>query len=115
MDLQAAAGAETGWAMPSEELPRMHSDNAYHVAISQGLVYFGSSVTDQVLAIDAVRGDVCWSFYAQGPVRFAPTVSGGRISFGSDDGYVYCRDATDGTLAPEDRRQRERPSHHVWR
>ena len=24
------------WPAPSEELPRMHSDNAYHVAISQG-------------------------------------------------------------------------------
>ena len=35
------------WPAPSEELPRMHSDNAYHVAISQGLVYFGSSVDGQ--------------------------------------------------------------------
>ncbi len=86
------------WPLPSEELPRMHSDNAYHVAISEGLVYFGSSVTNQVLAIDAASGDVRWSFYAEGPVRFAPTVCAGRVHFGSDDGHVYCLDAADGKL-----------------
>ena len=61
------------WPPPSEELPRMHSDNAYHVAIAQGLVYFGSSVTNKVVALEAASGDVRWSFFAEGPVRFAPT------------------------------------------
>ena len=86
------------WPAPSEELPRMHSDNAYHVAISQGLVYFGSSVDDKVWAVDAATGDVRWSFCAEGPVRFAPTVCAGRVYFGSDDGHVYCLDAADGRL-----------------
>ena len=76
----------------------MHSDNAYHVAIAQGFVYFGSSVDDKVLAVDAATGDVRWSFFAEGPVRFAPTVCAGRVYFGSDDGHVYCLDAADGRL-----------------
>ncbi len=86
------------WPSPSEELPRMHSDNAYHVAISQGVVYFGSSVANSVLAVDAPSGAVRWTFYAEGPVRFAPTVCAGRVYFGSDDGHVYCLDAATGTL-----------------
>ncbi|MCU0962412.1 MAG: PQQ-like beta-propeller repeat protein, partial [Pirellulaceae bacterium] len=78
------------WPPPAEELPRMHSDNAFHVAIAQGVVYFGSSVTDQVWAVDAATGQVRWTFGAEGPVRFAPTVFGG--------GQVYCLDAAAGTL-----------------
>ncbi len=86
------------WPLPSEELPRMHSDNAYHAVISNGLVYFGTSVTNDVLAVDATTGDLRWSFSCEGPVRFAPTVAAGRLYFGSDDGHVYCLDAADGTL-----------------
>ncbi len=86
------------WPSPSEELPRMHSDNAYHVASSQGIVYFGSSVANSVLAVDAASGAVRWTFYAEGPVRFAPTICAGRVYFGSDDGHVYCLDAAAGTL-----------------
>lgn len=86
------------WPMPSEELPRMHVDNALHVAIAQGVVYFGCPVTDKVLAIDAASGDLRWAAFVDGPVRFAPTVCEGRIFFGSDDGHVYCLDAASGSL-----------------
>ena len=85
------------WPMPSEELPRMHIDNAYHVTIAQGNVYFGSCVTNKVYSIDAAEGKVRWTFFTQGPVRFAPTVYSGRVYVGSDDGYVYCLDAEDGS------------------
>ncbi len=93
-----ALAPKPAWPEPAEELPRMHSDNAYHVAIAQGLVFFGSSVTDRVFAVDAVGGDVRWSFAVEGPVRFAPTVAAGRVYFGSDDGHAYCLDAATGTL-----------------
>ncbi len=86
------------WPMPGEEMPRMHVDNAYQTAIVDGCVYFGSSVTNQVISVDAKTGGVRWSFSAQGPVRFAPTVSDGRVYFGSDDGNVYCLDAKDGSM-----------------
>jgi len=86
------------WPTPSEEMPRMHSDNAFHVAVANGRVFFGSSVTDEICAIDARSGEIAWSFATEGPVRFAPTVSEGRVYAGSDDGYVYCLDADDGSL-----------------
>ena len=33
-----------------------------------------------------------------GPVRVAPTVVDGRVYVGSDDGFAYCLDATDGRV-----------------
>lgn len=84
--------------MPSEELPRMHNDNAYHVVIADKNAYFGSCVTNKVYSIDVAKGKVRWTFFTEGPVRFAPAVYGGRVYVGSDDGYVYCLDSKDGSL-----------------
>jgi len=86
------------WPMPSEELPRMHNDNAYHVVIAGNNAYFGSCITNKVYSIDAAKGKVRWTFFTQGPVRFAPAVYDGRVYVGSDDGYVYCLDTRDGSL-----------------
>lgn len=86
------------WPMPAEELPRMHNDNAYHVAIADGSAYFGSSITDKVYSIDIAKGQIRWTFFTEGPVRFAPTIYSGKVYFGSDDGYVYCLDGKDGSL-----------------
>ncbi|UCG59727.1 MAG: PQQ-binding-like beta-propeller repeat protein [Phycisphaerales bacterium] len=86
------------WPMPSEELPRMHNDNAHHVVMADGNAYFGSGVTNRVCSIDVASGELRWTFSTQGPVRFAPAVCGGRVYVGSDDGYVYCLDCEDGTL-----------------
>ncbi|MCH7557935.1 MAG: PQQ-binding-like beta-propeller repeat protein [Planctomycetes bacterium] len=86
------------WPMPSEELPRMHNDNAYHVVIAGNNAYFGSCITNKVYSIDAAKGKVRWTFFTQGPVRFAPAVYDGRVYVGSDDGYVYCLDTKDGSL-----------------
>ena len=86
------------WPMPAEELPRMHNDNAYHAVISDGSVYFGCCTTNKVYSIDVVEGDVRWTFFAEGPVRFAHAVYSGKVYFGSDDGYVYCLDGEDGSL-----------------
>jgi outer membrane protein assembly factor BamB len=86
------------WPMPSEELPRMHNDNAYHVVIADGSAYFGSSTTDKVYSINVAKGEIRWVSFAEGPIRFAPTVYARRIYFGSDDGYVYCLNSKDGSL-----------------
>jgi len=86
------------WPMPAEEMPRMHCDNAYHVALADGNVYFASSVTNKVYAIDVASGKIRWTFFTQGPVRFSPTVADNRVYVGSDDGCVYCLDAANGEL-----------------
>ncbi|MHC4625987.1 MAG: hypothetical protein ACYTDV_03305, partial [Planctomycetota bacterium] len=44
-------GPKPAWPMPSEELPRMHIDNAYAAVIAGGNAYFGSCVTNKVTAI----------------------------------------------------------------
>jgi outer membrane protein assembly factor BamB len=86
------------WPPPGEELPRMHFDNAYHVTSSDGIAYFGTSTSDKVYAVDVSTGNIVWSFFADGPVRFAPDIYKGNVYFGSDDGYVYCLDAKNGNL-----------------
>jgi len=85
-------------------------DRAFHVAVADGRLFFGSSAEDAVGCLDAATGQVRWSFLTEGPVRLAPTVAEGRVYAGCDDGYLYCLDAATGALrwkhrpAPEDRR-----------
>ncbi|MHC4737406.1 MAG: outer membrane protein assembly factor BamB family protein [Planctomycetota bacterium] len=89
---------KAAWPQPAEELPRMHSDRAYHTATAGNNIYFGSSVTDMLYCLNAATGKIRWSFFAEGPIRFAPTVYNGKVYFGSDDGCVYCVDAKKGGL-----------------
>ncbi len=86
----------TAWHTPGEELPRMHSDHTYHVVAAHGLTYFGSSVDNKLYALNTATGEVKWTFFTDGPIRFAPSIRGNRIFFGSDDGYVYCLKANKG-------------------
>jgi len=86
------------WYRTQEELPRSRFDNAHYVAVADGKVYFGSTVDNKVYALDADSGEIDWHFFTEGPVRAAPSVSGNRVYFGSDDGYVYCLNAGNGRL-----------------
>ncbi|MCL4202265.1 MAG: PQQ-binding-like beta-propeller repeat protein [Pirellulaceae bacterium] len=83
-----------GWG----ELPKLDFDSATHVAAAGSVVCFGSPVDNGIHALDAQTGERCWTFYTEGPVRLAPTVAGGRVFAGSDDGLVYCLDVADGRL-----------------
>jgi hypothetical protein len=80
------------------------------VVIADGTVYVASIDTHTVWALDAVSGEVKWSYTTGGRVDSPPTVEKGRVLFGSADGYVYCLRAADGKLAwrfraaPEDHR-----------
>jgi len=84
-------------------------DRAFHVVGAGESIYFASSAEDKVYALDAATGQVRWTFFTEGPVRFAPVLWGGNLYVGSDDGCVYCLSATDGSLqwkrriAPEHR------------
>ena len=80
------------------ELPRMRFDDAFHVAVAKGLVTFGSSADNTVYALDARDGRIRWTFTTDGPVRTAPTVTGGKVYVGSDDGNLYGLSASDGRL-----------------
>ncbi len=52
-----------------------------------------------VRALDTRSGAERWTFFADGPVRFAPVAAGGKVYAGSDDGYLYCLDAQTGAVA----------------
>jgi outer membrane protein assembly factor BamB len=73
-------------------------DRAADVAVAGGAVFFGNSVDGQIRAIDAVTGRPRWTFFTAAPVRFAPAVWKDRVFAVSDDGYLYCLAAADGTL-----------------
>jgi outer membrane protein assembly factor BamB/ubiquinone/menaquinone biosynthesis C-methylase UbiE len=79
-------------------MERVKFDDALHVAIADGRLYFGSSVDHQVHCRRADTGETIWTFFTGGPVRLAPTIAGGRVYFGSDDGFVYCLEAGTGKL-----------------
>jgi outer membrane protein assembly factor BamB len=80
------------------ELPRLRFDDAFHVAAAAGQVFFGSSADHKLYALDAATGAPRWVFFTEGPIRNAPTLSGGNVYVGSDDGYAYCLKASDGSL-----------------
>ena len=98
------------WHRKHDLQPRVIYDRAFHAVAADGAVLFGSSADDSVTSLDAATGAVRWRFFTGGPVRLAPTVAGGRVYVGSDDGHVYCVSAADGRLlwklraAPDERR-----------
>jgi len=93
---QPTHAPRAAWMKPAEELERMHFDSVYHVTVADGNVYYGSSVDNQIYALNADTGEVNWNAILEGPIRFAPTIWKDRVYVGSDDGYVYCLNSKDG-------------------
>ena len=60
--------------------------------------YYGSSADGQIHALDAETGQEKWTYFTDGPVRFAPAVWRDQVYAVSDDGYLYCLSAVDGAL-----------------
>ncbi len=78
--------------------PKMPFDAVYEpIVVGQQLIV-GSSHAGSVTSYDTASGDVRWTFFADGPVRFAPLAHEDRVYFVSDDGYLYCLKAADGSL-----------------
>ena len=78
--------------------PRQNFDTSAQIATVGNYVYYGCSKSGAVNCLNASTGKRAWTFFTEGPVRFAPTVANGKVYFGSDDGYVYCVGALDGAL-----------------
>lgn len=77
---------------------RMMFDRAAQPIVADGLVFFGDSVDGSIHALVAETGVEQWTFATRGPVRFAPAYLDGRLFATSDDGFLYCLKATDGSL-----------------
>ncbi len=73
-------------------------DRVFHVAIADGHIYFGSTVDDTVYCLDAETAKTRWTFVTEGPIRLSPSVVNGKVYVGSDDGCIYCLNASDGNL-----------------
>jgi len=73
-------------------------DRAFHVVGVGDSIYFASSADDKVYALDSRTGRQLWIFFTEGPVRLAPCISDDKVYVGSDDGYIYCLSANDGSL-----------------
>ncbi len=87
---------EPNMAWPTSE--RMRFDLAFQPIIAGDLVIFGSSADDQVYALDAKTGRPGWTFFTEGPIRFAPVAWRDRVFVASDDGWLYALRAADGEL-----------------
>jgi len=96
-------------AWPASQ-PWLRFDLSYSPVAAGTMLFVPSMVADTVTAYDTETGDEQWRFYSDGPVRFAPIAHQGKVYFGSDDGYLYCVNAADGSLlwrfrgGPSDRR-----------
>ncbi|HCO92974.1 MAG TPA: hypothetical protein DIU00_03330 [Phycisphaerales bacterium] len=77
---------------------RLQFDGSYEPVVVRQTIFVGSMVTDSVTAYDTDTGAEKWRFYCDGPVRFAPVAYKDKLYFASDDGYLYCLNAADGTL-----------------
>jgi outer membrane protein assembly factor BamB len=83
------------WPASQEKL---QFDRLYEPVLAGKRLFVGSMVSDRLTAYDTESGEERWRFYAEGPVRFAPVAAGGKVYFTSDDGYLYCLSAEDGSL-----------------
>jgi len=60
-----------------------------------GLVLVGGS-DGAVRALDAATGQLRWTAYTSGPIRYPPALADGRAYVGSGDGWIYCLEAATG-------------------
>ncbi len=77
---------------------KLQFDLSYEPVVMGKTIFVPSMVTDSLTACDTDTGVEKWRFYCDGPVRFAPVAWRDRVCFVSDDGYLYCLRAGDGSL-----------------
>ncbi len=108
------------WILTFSERKRVWDDPLNHDLMSYDkvlepivlgdLLFVSLADKDKLSAFDIESGEERWSFYADGPLRFAPVGWRDKVYVCSDDGYLYCLGARDGGLqwkfrgAPSDRK-----------
>jgi hypothetical protein len=68
--------------------PKMQFDAAYEPVAAAQRLFVGSSHDNSVTAYDTRTGSEIWTFFADGPVRFAPAAWQDKLYFACDDGYL---------------------------
>ncbi len=87
---------ETAWPADQEKL---QFDRLYEPVLAGKRLFVASMVTDKLTAFDTDSGKELWRFYTGGPIRFSPAIWKNRIFAVCDDGYLYCLNTSDGSLA----------------
>jgi len=77
---------------------RLEFDTVFQPVILGETAYWGSSVDDQIYAVDLKTGKLLWTFFTQGPIRFAPVGWKDRLFVVSDGGWLYAIAADSGKL-----------------
>ncbi len=79
-------------------LDLMTYDRIFEPIVLGGRMFVGFNDRDQLMALDANTGRELWSFTTEAPVRLPPVGWQDRVFFCSDDGFLYCVNAEDGSL-----------------
>jgi len=69
------------------------------IVVAGGLICVADKDAHTVYALDSNTGKTKWNYTVGARVDSPPAIAGGRILFGSRDGYLYCLNASDGRLA----------------
>ncbi len=80
-----------------ESQPKLQFDQGYEPVCAAGCLVIGSPVDGWVVAIEVETGEIAWTYFSEGPVRFAPAIADGRVFVVSDDGCLHCRSLADGS------------------
>ena len=90
---------------------RMEHDNGYQPIVVGKTMFVGLEYNNALLAMDTDTGKTKWTFYVNGPIRFAPAAMEGRspiaihrdwslgmVYVAPEDAVLYCLDAETGKL-----------------
>ncbi len=73
-------------------------DQVLEPIVVDGRLFVAFNDRDKLVAYDTANGSELWSFYTDAPIRLPPVGYEGRVYFCSDDGFLYCVDAKNGSL-----------------
>ncbi|TWU25393.1 Alcohol dehydrogenase [cytochrome c] precursor [Novipirellula galeiformis] len=79
-------------------LDLMTYDRIFEPIVVDGRMFVGFNDQDKLQALDADTGRELWSFVTEAPVRLPPVGWQNKVYFCSDDGFLYCVNAEDGSL-----------------
>jgi len=83
---------------PAFRKSRLQFDQGYEPIVLGDKMFVAVPHIDAVVAYAVETGKEKWRFYTAGPVRLAPVAWRDKLYFGSDDGHLYCLNASDGAL-----------------
>ena len=83
---------------PAFRKARLQFDQGYEPIVVGDTMYLAIPHVDAVVAYAVETGKEKWRFYTSGPVRLAPVCWREKLYLGSDDGHLYCLNASDGSL-----------------